>query len=241
MPKGRAAEWLLARFLPRENAASIVGDLLESPSGGGRLRFWRAVGGVVLLVVWRRAAATLVAFVASVLFFGVFQEPIFEFSLHPAPAGWNQGFIWIGRVGLILWTMMCYSVVRYGVRDRFTQLAVVSVLALGSFIRFWWVPGVGASCVLFGITVIAVAAANPSGRRAMLALPAAVFGALVAASLVLFLDRRYERLVHAGPRATGDSIESIVLLTAIVLGITLSCSRVHKWLIDRRAPAGATN
>lgn len=42
------AEWMIARFTGRDQAASIVGDLLESPLHRGPLWFWLSFIGIVL-------------------------------------------------------------------------------------------------------------------------------------------------------------------------------------------------
>ena len=63
MDKGRVAENLLRFAFTRERANEIVGDLLERSSSA--LRFWSAIGSVLLSRSWRWVLGWLVAMEVS--------------------------------------------------------------------------------------------------------------------------------------------------------------------------------
>jgi hypothetical protein len=63
MRNASLAEWTLARFMDRQRAASIVGDLEEEQKGA--LWFCWSVMGVTFSVAWRPVGGFLLAVVAG--------------------------------------------------------------------------------------------------------------------------------------------------------------------------------
>jgi len=130
-------EWLLARVAGSARAAAILGDLTEMAETRGRFWFWIAYARTLLALGWRTPVALIVtyAYLHSIwvlrailssmhwLFRWVpyahpaYQPPVWWFYLRPLES------LLTG-----LYFLVPFLLVRFGLRDRLTQLASMLLL-----------------------------------------------------------------------------------------------------------------
>lgn len=136
----RSAESLLRRFVPRDRAQAIVGDLLEThPSP---TRFWFAFLRISVAFTWRPAAALLVALLAAVLssvalFFATASH---WRSGHVPIAALMMKYIGLSDLSGFLFALAAYALVRYGPRDYIWLLSLLYVCAGSICIYSFWLP-----------------------------------------------------------------------------------------------------
>ena len=184
------AEWIIARLTGRSRATGIVGDLLEAATRRGASWFWLSVAGIVLSLIWRRAVAFLAAFYIG-LAWRVFAMRAFYHAGHPGPrlhpwSPWEPLFsiVWLGAA---LSMAASYSAIRYGLRDKFVQLAWGFCGLITIVVLCWRMPvGTAATIALtLAVLVASVRSAKWSGALGALT-PALVLsfgGGLLAFSL----------------------------------------------------------
>lgn len=166
------AEWIVARFTSQKRAASIMGDLLELKLQKGTLWFWVSLARVVLALAWRRPIAFIAAFYAGSWAFGGFQMAVFGMHTphRPPEHPWIPVFAVLSAAGVFMVVVLVYAAIRYGLRDRVTELAFASVLLVTTVIYFWWQPAVLALCIAFSTCVVAASISSEERRRTALAL-----------------------------------------------------------------------
>ena len=141
MPKTALPEWILARFVGPDCASVILGDLLELSATRGRLWFWIAYTRTLVSLGWRTPVAFLCAYAFSrwIAFGGfVINNSIRRhFNVHPyyPPSIWHMP---LGDSILALWFILPFVVVRFGFRDRLTQLASAVLLLTLSYFSLTW-------------------------------------------------------------------------------------------------------
>ena len=127
------AEWLLARLTDPTRASAIMGDLTEMAATRSRLWFWTAYARTLVTLGWRAPVAFVIAYTCA-RSYGLYK------SLY---ASMHWLFHWLPNIGtpyrisfwtgfwhvplqfslLALWFMLPFILVRFGLRDRLTQLA----------------------------------------------------------------------------------------------------------------------
>ena len=178
MHTASAIEWIFCRLTTKERAAAMVGDLLETGKEKGKLWFWLSVFGVALSLFWQRPLAFFVALFAtwSVPVFFISRDLIFHLK-HDHPGKWQIEFIlYFFTVVGILCGLSLYAAIRYGLRERTTQMALVwsAICAVAAY--FWWQPFVLEVCMAVAICIV-VASMWTSKRRtesAVILIPAAI-------------------------------------------------------------------
>ncbi len=197
MPNMRFLEWVLSRFTTRDRAVSILGDLLEDAESNGRLWFWTSLARVFFSLAWRKPTAFFVAYAIGGAIFA---------SLTNADPLWNEiGFKSIDPSGPIavaavmivipsavaLWFLAPYSVLRFGLRDQFTQIKapLFIVTTVGVLFRDFTI-----ACAVITIATILVGLFLYSWRRSLIALSVTV-GAGVGAltGMVSLIDKTVDR------------------------------------------------
>ena len=204
MRKTRPAEWLLARLTTLDRAAAILGDLTEMAAIRGSLWFWTAYVCAVISLGWRTGgSAFLLALICRKFVFG----PILLLLMyHPIGHMHAAGFPGVSnQIKIITWNAMfviaqClmfalpFAVVRFGWRDRLTQLVCVfSLIATAAYSLIPWFMDI--SGVLTALTVVA-ALLLPLWRRPLIILAATCFTATAfavawLATLVFGLHRSF--------------------------------------------------
>jgi hypothetical protein len=130
MHRLKLLEGMLSRFTPRDRAASILGDLVESAEKNGQLWFWVSFSRVLMSLAWRRPAAWLGAYAIGAMMFAFMMkgDPLWNgialrfANTRTLPAAISTGIV--GIVGSPLWFIAPYSMLRFGFHDRFTRLAL---------------------------------------------------------------------------------------------------------------------
>jgi len=140
MDKLKLLEATLARYTPPDRAASILGDLLETAQTEGRLWFWASFIRVLCSLAWRVPVAWLGAYAigGSLIALLMTHDPLWlsaDFKhVNPSGAVAMTAFMIVTTPGMALWFVAPYAALRFGLRDRFSQLAValfiVTTLAL---------------------------------------------------------------------------------------------------------------
>jgi hypothetical protein len=190
------AEWVLARLTTPARAAAILGDLLEVSTTRGRLWFWIAYTRTLVSIGWRTPVALVGAFVLSrwtveALFTTerhLFPH-LYGINHHAAPHPIWQTPLWDSLIALVY--VLPFVLVRFGLRDRFTQLTLAFFLLTTPFYSLNWV-GWDFSGVVTAIMIFAALSLR-TWRRPMIVLagtvaPAAIAQFFAGYALFFFLD-----------------------------------------------------
>jgi hypothetical protein len=238
MRTASTAEWILCRVTTKERAASMVGDLVEIEKQKGLLWFWLSIARIALSLYWRRPLAFVAAVYAQLWIFNRFSVEIWGID-SPHRMAYSTSFCRaINGAGIILWIVLSYAAIRYGFRDRLTQLAMGLTGVVTLFIYFWWLPVAAAICaVLFGLIVV-VSVLNRDRRNAAMVLLVTVPVGLAGGLLVMFLGSACPLIFYLIPKGDGRLQEFIYVYYMAFLVFfmtpwvtTAACSRMHNWMI----------
>jgi uncharacterized protein (TIGR03435 family) len=129
MDKLELLEAMLSRYTPPDRAASILGDLLETARFKGRLWFWISFTRILCSLAWRVPVAWLgaYAFGVSVIALMMTHDPLWlsaDFkNINPSGPISIPALLIVTTPGMALWFVAPYAALRFGLRDRFSQLA----------------------------------------------------------------------------------------------------------------------
>ncbi len=230
------AEWLLARFMGRKQAASIVGDLLELKQLKGNLWFWYSLVGVVIVLFWRRPLAFVAALIFGFMAFAGLQATDIM-GIPPLLSG-NYNYPWMNLCWVlfaILLFVLTYATIRYGLRDRVTQLALALSISSALLIYGGRQMAVLVACIVFLVCVAAVSILNTERRRAAVVIliveSVGIVGGLWAAHVFnLFFDLAVPMSKRApAPPSAGWLYLCMVLMMAWMMATACSC--MHNWLM----------
>jgi hypothetical protein len=232
MPNAAAAEWLIARFTDRSRASSIVGDLLEVTPQQESPLFWLSVAGVVLSLTWRHLAGFAAALSCMYLLDALTMPPIPNlFLAHRPPDTWIPFLFLLAVIVEALWMAAPYALIRYGVRDRFTQLTLALCVPFTLILVFWFMPTM--LFASFGIVAVILLAFMlfAQGRKAILTLTIATVFGYVGLQTTIYLSERYLEL--AAPSVTRTVVVRGSLPFWVALIFTMACSWAHHFLLQR--------
>jgi hypothetical protein len=238
MYNASVAEWVLARFMSKSRAASIVGDLLELEPQKGKPWFWLVLCRVVFTHVWRRPLAFITAFYAGMWALDRFQMAIYGIhAQHRPPESWITMFGLVCDAGIFTIFVLAYGVIRYGPRDRVTQLALLWTVPTMALIYLWWRPVILVSCIFLSVCAAAASTSSPESRRAALVLFVVVVAGFGGSLLALYLSMQYQHFLYPGPMGDREMREhpsigwvSLCLLLMTASMMTTAFSRMHDWL-----------
>lgn len=246
MRKAVWAEWLIARFTDRSRAASIVGDLLETAEEEGTLWFWVSVGTVI--------SRPIIAFVAT-FYIGLFwrreftiQANILPYQSRPnlwrliveclrlgiPPGNMSELHFRAVWLGTVLWMFVPYTAIRYGLRDKFAQLALGFCCLVTVAVFFWWTPVVTIACIGLALPFFIVGVRSAMWRRALVALTAALVFAFAGGLLSMYLRVALEKEFYYALARSGLSGRTVIFffwLLAVWI-TTTACARVHDRLVQ---------
>jgi hypothetical protein len=238
MRKTPPAEWLLARITDPMRAAAITGDLEELSAGRGRLWFWINYIRALISLGWRTAPAAFFLAVGSMTFIFVpvirwlvvwrggsrLMDPGFFGNTHLRIISWN--FSMMTAQFLVL--ALPFILVRFGVRDRLTQLTCA--LFLIALPVFCFRQRVSDLSSLLIVVAIAAALVLPRWRRPMIVLAGMGITAVVwRVDLPLGLPHVYRQHL---PDLT-KSTQVIYDMTTFAIA-TLVCLYLYRRLIRQR-------
>ena len=174
MLKSLKAEWLLARFVGREQSAALIGDLLEQRTERGPWWFWRSFSGLLLATAWR----PLVGFIAAVFVSGAACAGLMATTIGM----WvTAPLLTTMSVAMATWFVAVYAGVRYGVRDALSQVAGAAAMLSAISILLWRYPSALETVGAVAVGVALVFIVMRSHRVAM--------GALLTTSVIFFAAR----------------------------------------------------
>jgi hypothetical protein len=234
-------EWIIARLAGRTRAAAIVGDLLEARAERGTRWFRLSVAGIIFSLVWRRPLAFVAAFFLGLRSLGAFEMAIYGLhATHRLPEIWMPLFGVLSGLGMLLWMAAPYAAIRYGFRDRFTQIALAFCGLITVVIFCWWISAVAVACIALALSVFVASVVSVERRRALLALVGALAFGFCGGMLLLYLEAKAQEHSYHLPWWVAPPIAQViwrVLGYAPLLAVwimTTSCSRMHG-LLSRRS------
>jgi hypothetical protein len=233
------AEWVLCRFTKKDQATSIIGDLVEIAAKKGPLWFWLSVCGVSVTLGWRQVLGFVAAFyVLSWTLFGFQMATNGVHTLHRPPTTMGPTFEVLGAAGALLWSVAVYTAIRYGLRDKSAQLALAAASTLSAATCYWWRPAVlwvGLATVLCGLWF---SIKDPERRRALVVLAAILVAGLTCGLFAMFLADRYQKFATPGLLGTRELQERPSIAWAGFLAFVLAtwittsvCALAHRWTI----------
>ena len=235
MCNASVAEWIVSRFTSKERATSIVGDLVELESQKGAMWFWLSIARVLLSLCWRRVLGLAAVLYMSGWTYAHFQMVLFGIhSRHRPMEVWVEALLMLAFVGILLWIMLVYGAISYGMRDRATQMTLLWAVLITSIIFFWLKPTALAACLALGLILAWSSMSNLENRRAMLVLTATTVTGAASGFVAAYAGGRYQTFVYPGPLgpkelAAHPSIvwAHICLLLIVVWNTTTVYSRIH--------------
>jgi len=239
MSSASFAEWLIGRLTEKPAAAAIVGDLLEDTPRKGRAGFFLSLAGVMFWLSWRRCVGTVAAFYAGWRIFRSMELAVYGFDAHRPD--WYLGQTVLSALSTIatfFWMVLAYSIIRYGVRDRVTQLALASAAIATGIVYAWWLPAVLTACITLGLGTAVVSLITAECRKAALIVTAATVTGFVTGFTGLYLANRYQHFIYPGPLGDKELREHPSILWAgfvvqvlVVWAITTVCARMRRRLL----------
>jgi hypothetical protein len=244
MLNNAAAEWILRRCTSQDRAASIVGDLVELKAQKGAFWFWLSLMGVTLSLVWQRPLAFIAALYTGTWAFSAFQMAIWGVHAQHRPGEyfWMPVFSVLTGFGSMLWAVLLYSAIRYGLNDRVTQLTFALTGLVTAVIYLWWQPVVLAICIVVSICVISASILTQKYRRAII-VPFVTFAVSMAASIVAgLIDLQSRHIIYPDPIGDRElrAHPSIVwvdfaCLLMVAWMTTTAFSRTHNYLLRKQS------
>ena len=249
MRSASVAEWLVCRFIAKNRAISIVGDLVEVKPQKGWLWFWFSVLGLVASHTWRPLAAFLAALFAGYLAkmavsVAISRTPLgFRHSIPMSP--WLSVLAVLSICGIMAWMILLYTFIRYGFSDRLTQFTLVATVILSSAWCGWSQPRIVSTfCVLLIAAIVAVSIGRAKWRRPALTVFVSMLTGVCFFSLSGFIVVFYQH--YAIRRGMGHrdlreyhSILLMVLFFTDLISIyagTMVCSLMHRRMIEAEGP-----
>jgi len=236
MRKNASAEWILKHAAGEERGTAIYGDLVEISMTRNRTLFWMAYVRTLLSFTWRTLAAVAITTYMYLRFPWISNAirssmewlfrwvPVADRGYQPPLWWWHLTPVTVLLFGLPLLTP--FLVVRFGLRDRLTQLAsVFFVLSLARysdrFFVFTTTPAIAAAAIV-------VALCLRQWRRPMLVLALTLAPSWMLFYAWLYISRPHPRVYLAIRLFRGYPS----FLITIVL-----CMWLHSWLLQRSKPA----
>ena len=234
------AEWLVSRWTDKRRAASMVGDLVELESQKGPLWFWLSIARIVVSLAWRPVLGWLAAF-----YVGGWSSFAFMMATHgihaqhrPPEYPWMPIFDALAHAGALLWVMVVYTAVRYGPRDRATQLSLALACSTAGVIYLWWQPLALAVCLAVAAAALLVSLLRRGYRSAGVVVAVAVTCGFTGGSLWELAEAMFLRVLFPPHVNLQDprrlfitSFGTLALMAMLAWFITAACSRMHRWLM----------
>ena len=132
--------------------------------------------------------------------------------------------------------MNCFSIVRYGLRDRMTWLTSACILPLAIAALFWWVPGVPSAAEGLLLALLLGCLLRRSSRKAFIAVMAlsVVQFVLWYGGIGLFLEPLAKLWRHAPADATALKSFALTLFATcyavLTLLVCITYSKVRRWV-----------
>jgi hypothetical protein len=234
------AEWVIARFTDTDRAASIIGDLSESQLQRGVLWFWLSFTGIVLSLNRRRLTAFFAALVCLYSLRGL-PMPVFASLGGRPPAAeppeiWRSFFAVLGWIGMLLWVVAPYALVRYGFRDRLSQVALAFCVPITASIYGWREPACVPTSSVLVLAIFISSLTHARWRRPLLCVAAALLLGYGGIQAAICLADFYLFRVCASASVASLVRESLPLFGVAVLAFALG--GMHQLLLQHSQQCG---
>lgn len=224
MRSERIAERVLALFVGRVRAASVMGDIAEERTSRGARWFWWSYADILLAAAWRPVMAFVVVAMAS--WYGgrylVGSAGLSCGASGTAVCSAESRFLnVVTMVGGFSAFVFLFAAVRYGLRDRLTRLALGFAVTGQVAGWFFFVEGMPAMAAAAYVVLCGTALFSASGRRAL--------GAIAGLSLAFFWVERVVLRIFLAVREHGwlnpsNQTEMWVWWTVCYLGGLALCA-----------------
>jgi hypothetical protein len=170
MPNVTVAEWLLSRFMSRTQAASIVGDIVESGGNKGDLHFWSSFFPVLCSMSLRGCIAYAAALGLGLFSHDFLHSLVFTANAaHQPPHGGKFVLDFVCLVSVLLSFAVPYLAIRFGLNDAFTQQVIFAWGLACVFSVYWWIPAVSVVCIVLTAANVISSIISTNRRRTVLA------------------------------------------------------------------------
>lgn len=225
------AEWIIARFIGRTCASSIIGDLLETGAERGTFWFWLSAARILLSLCWRRAIAFVAGVYAAQFSITAFHTLVFGIrAVHRPRDPWEPLLFSFTVFATLLWTAAAYAAVRYGLRDKFAQLALGFCILITMAILYWWIPIATVTCIALAFSIFVASIWSAQRRRALVALVVALALGFVGVRLSGYLQWVSVVYIYTYP---WTHYVTVCLDLLAVSATTTACAWTHR-LLHRR-------
>jgi hypothetical protein len=230
------AEWLLARITDPTRAAAIFGDLTEMAATRGPLWFWIAYARTLVSLGWRAPVALICAYICtrhnwiSTVIFGALALFHRIPPNDPAHTG-HRSQVPLIYFLIALNLVLPFVLVRFGLRDRLTQLAAAIFLLT---IPLYSLTQGGMKIADFATAATVLAALSlPAWRRPMIVLVATAVPVAVATNL---WPRLQHLLYSRGYGFTSPQLQwTMALYRTLELCIAvIACSFLYRRLLHKK-------
>lgn len=233
MPK--FAESILALFAGRERAAALYGDLLEMSATRSRLWFAAAYARTLIALGWRTALAFVVSYAYSNsvrVFKAIYTSMHWLFRWVPYASYGYQRPLWdqslIPLVSLIagLYSLAPFLMLRFGLRDRVTQLAALLFLIQITEYSSRLLVAVPVEA-LIAVVVLAALCLRPWRR------PMAALALSLSPRYAYFETLQYSSQLGLRPLFADHHFVGYVTWFALSFAIPIVlCLRLHRWSLS---------
>jgi hypothetical protein len=229
------AEWMLARWMQRDRALGIVGDLEETALQKGGAWFWRSFVGVWIASAWRPVAGyVMAAFGGGYLASRILRAFVFSTLQHTRiQRVWGSSLAF--PIALLCFVAL-YGAFRFGLRDVVTRMAATYAVLGAVADYFWWQTTVPLVVLGLAATLLVASLFDRSARRST-----AVVWSIAGILAVLWLavaDLASMCAKRWRPPQGALTLLSTATYFAMVWVVCLICSRMHQRMLESRNDMG---
>jgi hypothetical protein len=237
MQAASVVEAILCWVTTRDRATAIVGDLVEIREQKGTVWFWLSAAGVLLSLVWRWPIAFVASFYAGAWSFAAFLMATTGINAHhPQPDyPWGlvvEGLVFVGSCAVALSVFAC---IRYGLRDRATQMVLAWGTLATAVIYLWWVPAVLLACITGAVALGFYSICTRQGRRSSIVVWSAIVVGVCGFFWWAAIGTLYQNWLKPGLWGSDDILQhpslGWLIFSAMLLG-QLAKLWVWSWLRD---------
>lgn len=225
------AEWMLARWIERERALAIVGDLEEAAVEKGGAWFWRSFVGVWVASGWRPVAGFVVAAFGGGYLASRILKAFLLSTLQHTPTRIQR--VWGSSLAFpiaLLCFVALYGAFRFGLRDIVTRVAAAYAVLGAVADCFWWQRTVPLVALGLAATLLLLSLFDRRARTST-----AIVWSIAGILAVLWLavaDLASACAKRWRPAEGALALLSLAAYFAMVWVVCLICSRMHQRLLD---------
>jgi hypothetical protein len=246
MRRAGIAEWMLKHAAGAERGTAVYGDLTEMAGTRGHLWFWFAYARTLFIFTWRTPVAVVAAVVSiKYLRSRVFARLLGAYYIHPNYARIYEDRMLVHRhpylshipstVSLaavsVLWIVLPYIAIRFGLKNRLTYLA--GVLFLLGLPVYTFRPQLFIVTGFASALIVVAALASAEWRRQMVFLIANY----PLASLVFYFCISHPMLAIFRNGLFSQSLFGMRIDEPVHIAVTIIlCPLLYRWLLEPRRP-----